>query len=1065
MRVTIPGVMRQVARGLIGLVLLPLFLTAPAAADPTILFVTQPPFGNDFATANAVFANHRAETANTPRGGDLWIRYGDGTLRNLTAEAGYGLTARQEIAVREPCVHWSGTRALFSMVVGGTTQNNYTQVFWQIYEVRGLGPAETVQITRLTQPANANNVSPIYGTDDRILFTSDRPHNGNALLYPQLDEYESTPTVTGLWSMAADGTDLRLLDHAVSGAFSPLVASDGRVLFTRWDHLQRDQQNNEGTLQYGAFNYASETSTQALATNAEIFPELRRQPSGSYWHGHTMNVFFPWQVNEDGTGLETLNHVGRHELARYFDSSHQGLPEFIAPSQRRTADLVLQMREDPLRPGYFYATTAPEFGTHAAGRIIGFDAREDVNADDFQVDYLTSALSDDIVPDSQTPPAGHPGHFRNPLPLSDGSLIAVRTTSPYADRAENGLLSSRDDFHLVRLVSGTPDWTPGARVIPGGISKSISYWDNQTYRQLSYSGPLWELDPVEVRAQPRPPRHSDPLPAIETALLRAELGGDAAIARLRAFLVERNLALIVTRNVTRRGDKQQDFNLKIAGSTTQTTAPGATPIEISHLQLFQGDLIRGYSQFRSGRRPLAQHLHDGMLQPLGGGAPPASVPLAADGSAAALVPAGRALTWQLVQSDGTPVVRERYWVTFAAGEVRVCTNCHGINTIDPVVRQPPPTNPPEALRELARWWQATYDSGTPAAATPTTTAVPATPTRTPLPPTATRTPLPPTATRTQTATRTALPFTATRTATTVPVTPAQVSGRVRYYRGDRAVAGVVLPSGATSTGTGQFTLSAPIGVNLLLAPARSGSNGSAVSALDAAWALQVVAGMRTFDADQQRACDVTGDGTISGLDATRILQWLVGAIPRLPVAERCGSDFLFVPEPAGAANQRLIPPTTTLTSCQPGAVALEPLAGISAGQDFRAIAIGDCTGNWQPPGAAFTRARPVRLRVAVARLPRHGDLRLRIAVPAAAHALELEVRFDPARTRFQRVHALGRRGGLLVRAAEVEPGTLRIAAASARPIFRTRLDVRLTSAPGDHTVAAPRLISAAVDGL
>ena len=267
--------------------------------------------------------------------------------------------------------------------------------------------------------------------------------------------------------------------------------------------------------------------------------------------------------------------------------------------------------------------------------------------------------------------------------MSDGTLVAVHTTSPYGDRAENGLLSSRYDFHLVRLVSGTPDWVPGARLIPNGISKSITYWDNYSYTQLSYSGPLWELDPVEVRARPRPARHSNPLPAIETTVLREELGDDAAIARLRAFLVARNLALIVSRNVTRRADQQQDFNLKIAGSTTQTIAPGATPIEIAYLQLFQGDLIRGYSQFHQGRRPLAQLLRDGLLPPLDA-APPASVRLAADGSFAALVPAGRALTWQMVQDDGTPVVRERYWVTFAAGEMRVCTNCHGINTTDVV---------------------------------------------------------------------------------------------------------------------------------------------------------------------------------------------------------------------------------------------------------------------------------------------------------------------------------------------------------------------------------------------
>jgi len=1014
--------MRHVPRWLIGLLLL---LAAPASGEPTVLFVTQPPWGNDFATVNAVFGNHRAETAQTPRGGDLWIRYGDGTLRNLTAEAGYGLAPRQEIAVREPCVHWGGTKALFSMVIGGTTQNNYTQVFWQIYEVSGLGAGQTVQITRLPQPANANNVSPVYGTDDRILFTSDRPHNGNQLLYPQLDEYESTPTVTGLWSMNPDGTDLRLLDHAVSGVFSPLVASDGRVIFTRWDHLQRDQQNNEGTLQYGAFNYASETSTQALATNAEIFPELRRQPSGSYWHGHTMNFFFPWQVNEDGTGLETLNHIGRHELARYFDSSHNGLPEFIPSQNRRTADLVLQLREDPLRPGYFFATTAPEFGTHAAGRIIGLDAAPDVNADDFEVDYITSALSDDVVGDGQTPPTGHPGHFRNPLPLSDGSLIAVRTTSPYADRAINGLLSSRYDFHLVRLVSGSPNWTPGARLIANGISKSISYWDNQSYRQLSYNGPLWELDPVEVHARPRPPRHADPLPAIETTVLREELGGDAAIARLRAFLVERNLALIVSRNVTRRGDKQQDFNLRIAGGGTQTTAPGATPIDIAFLQLFQGDLIRGYSEFHEGRRPLAQLMHDGLLPPLSG-APPASVRLAADGSLAALVPAGRALTWQMTTADGTPVVRERYWVTFAAGEMRVCTNCHGVNTTDPVVNQPPPTNPPQALRDLARWWQTTYDAGAPATATPTNT---------PLPPTATRTP----------------------TATAPPATPAQVSGRVRYYRDDRPVAGVALP-GATSDATGAFSTMAPIGADLMLAPSRAGT-GNGVSALDAAWALQAAGGLRTFDADQRRACDASGNGTVSALDAAHILQQVVGMIDQLPVAAQCGSDFAFVPVPAAAANQRLIQPSSDTSSCRPGAVALEPLAGAAANQDFRAIAFGDCTGNWQPPAAAFRRTRAGTARLGPAQRVGRRELRVPIAVPSSTQALALELRYDPALLRFKRVRALG---GTMVQASEPSPGTVRFAAASTGrglrlvALFAPRVpgasvsDVRITRAQVDE---------------
>jgi uncharacterized protein (TIGR03437 family) len=677
------------------------------AALPTILFVTQPPFGGDFASTNAVFGNHIASTGQTPRGGDLYIRYSDGTLRNLTAEAGLGIKAGEEIAVREPSVHWSGAKALVSIVTGGTTKNDLHPVYWQMYEVTGIGKGETIRFRKLSQPSDYNNISPLYGTDDRILFTSDRPHNGSRRLYPQLDEYESTATNTGIWSMKADGSDLKLLDHAVSGDFTPIIDSFGRVIFTRWDHLQRDQQNNEGTLDLGAFNYASESSDEQLSTNTEIFPELRRQVSGSNLHGHTINQFFPWMMNEDGTGLETLNHIGRHELLSWFNSSRDGLPEFIPASARRTATNLLQLKEDPQRPGYYYGTRAPEFGTHASGQIIGLYGAPSVVADNMQVDYITDPVTYSVLPDG-TPTQNLPGHYRNPLPLSNGSLIAVQTTSPYDDEPSGSPLSSRYDFRLVRLRAGTPYWTTAERIIPGGITKAISYFDNQTYQQLSYHGQMWELDPVEVRVRTIPQKHTDPLPDIEKQILSEEMGGQAGIDRFKTFLESRNLALVVSRDVTRRADKQQDFNLKIFGSSKQTAEAGAVPVEVAYMQFFQGDLIRGYSNFGpGGRRPLAQVMHDGLTTNIAG-APAGSVQLGSDGSMAALVPARRALSWQMTKANGEPVVRERYWMTFAPGEMRSCANCHGVTPTDVVLKQTIPTNPPQALRDLARWMKTSY---------------------------------------------------------------------------------------------------------------------------------------------------------------------------------------------------------------------------------------------------------------------------------------------------------------------------------------------------------------------
>ena len=92
------------------------------------------------------------------------------------------------------------------------------------------------------------------------------------------------------------------------------------------------------------------------------------------------------------------------------------------------------------------------------------------------------------------------------------------------------------------------------------------------------------------------------------------------------------------------------------------------------------------------------------------GAPAGSVLLGPDGSMAALVPAHRAMTWQLTAPNHAPVVRERYWLTFQPGEIRVCASCHGLNSQDQA-GQAAPNNSPEALRTLLRFWKFEQDGG------------------------------------------------------------------------------------------------------------------------------------------------------------------------------------------------------------------------------------------------------------------------------------------------------------------------------------------------------------------
>ena len=743
----------------------------PGAGSTTphpILFVTQPPLPGDFTTVNSVFGNHKAGLQESTRGGDLWIRYPDGALKNLTATAGYGTDGFQganAIAVRDPAVYWDGTKAIFSMVVGAPTeQYQVATYYWQLYEIKGLGQNEMPVITKVpNQPANYNNVSPIYGADDRIIFTTDRPRSGEAHLYPQLDEYELAPTVSGLWSLDPATGDLRLLNHAPSGDFTPILDSFGRVVFTQWDHLQRDQQadgdanagtgeNCDGGATYGTFNYADETATAAiLADRTEVFPEPRACRgdllAGANLAGHSFNHFLPWQINEDGTESEILNHLGRHELHGYIPASitdDDKVVEYYGQYSRFNQNRInnlLQVRESPATPGLYYGIDAPEFGAHAAGQVISLNAPPTLDADHIQITYVTHR---DTASTDDTPTAHHSGLYRDPLPLADGAVVVAHTNETREDRNEGSREQpqSRYAFRLKLLAPGANGHMVAGPFLTAGISKSVNWWDPDV--KVTYSGELWELQPVEVRARPRPPRLVTTLPGPEQQIF-VQAGVDPT--QLRAYLSQHDLALLVTRNVTTRDDfdRQQPFNLRVPGGV-QTVASDFAPTDqwydVAHLQIFQADQLRGWTGCcsttpRAGRRVLAQVLHDPAalaINPANPAGPGGSVQIAADGSVAAFVPARRALAWQLTDPNGVGVVRERNWITFQPGEIRVCGSCHGLSELDQA-GQAAPANQPQALLTLLQHWKSTVCNGDACpvvTATPTTTPT-VTPTVTPTP--------------------------------------------------------------------------------------------------------------------------------------------------------------------------------------------------------------------------------------------------------------------------------------------------------------------------------------------
>ena len=458
-----------------------------------------------------------------------------------------------------------------------------------------------------------------------------------------------------------------------------------------------------------------------------MFPERFGKAARDGVHDHTFNFFLPWMSSQDGTGLETHNHVGRHELglfsfAKFVNaqgSPTSGLSDQVG-ARGANADLVNTgakldafhyLREDPTHPGTYYAVRSQEFGTHGGGCIMSFPGEPARRPQDMKVTLVTP---------ENTCGAGGPALYRSPVPTADGKLLASVSTVTYLSTSGTAQDAAPYNYRLSFLkqqgAQFTPD--PAGKVTPAeGITKTLN----------GKKVTMWEWDAVELRERTRPEFTTmEPMEAPEASIFADPTLG-VSVNEFRKFLTDNGLALIVSRNVTLRDgfDRQQPFNLSVPGGAQSTAqGSGATVFSVDNMQLFQALQLRGVkNDVTRGRRVLAQPMkpvkvgNKNVNPSATPNAPPGSVKIAADGSVAALVPADRATTWQLVNSaaPGDPkkgtdgVVNERFWLSFRPGEVRVCANCHGVSDKDQTGGlHDTITNPPQALRDLINHYKTNF---------------------------------------------------------------------------------------------------------------------------------------------------------------------------------------------------------------------------------------------------------------------------------------------------------------------------------------------------------------------
>jgi len=691
-----------------------------------ILFVTQVAPAIPHHTVTSIDGSLLASTAAAPRGGDLMIVYPDRSVRNLTRDAGFGISTQLQagdnaIAVRDPHVHFSGTKALFSMVKGAPADASDTRSFyWQIYEITGFGQTETPVITLVPNQNPAfNNVQPAYLSDGRIVFSTDCTVTGERHLYPAIDEKGMGPAGTGLWTVdpQAAGRAPVMLTHAPSGAFEPFVDSFGRVMFTRWDLLQRDELAHTQGLY--PRDYQSEAANATYGNISEVFPEPL--PGENEPFGLAFDLFLPWTINQDGHELNTLNHLGRHELTPDFprSGSEAGLENFQAsvpdlppggalPANTR-ATSFLHLSEHPSMPGRYLGVDVLATSV-SAGRAVSVLVPPTLNPDEVTVSLISQL-----------------GLARDTSWLADNRLMGSWVPGPQLQHSHYGGDPNQQpippDFiptscFTIRIATGPTRLDRGTSLVAPVTLTTTQFVSGA---EVTRTANLWQLQPAEVRSRTVPPPITVPL---ETPEASAFIAAGVSPSGFRTWLRDNNKAIISSRNVLNRdgADRQQPFSLALPDNGLSNTVPGAFTHTVDRVQFFTGEYLRAYAPEAGtspnpGRRITARPVNEEAFasNPPSPGPGGGSVNVAPDGSMAAIVPAGRAMTWQLSDPQDNAVVRERYWLSFHAGEIRMCTSCHQVNT-ESQSGTPGAKNSPEALRSLLSYWK----SANPAAPGPAT---------------------------------------------------------------------------------------------------------------------------------------------------------------------------------------------------------------------------------------------------------------------------------------------------------------------------------------------------------
>lgn len=194
-------------------------LANPLVSGQPIVFVVRQQYRRDHHNTETMFQTGEINTGSFQGGGALK------TLDVATSRVRTLVDVPQGVA-RDPDVNFDGRRILFSMRRDRSDD-------YHLYEVRADGSG----LVQFTFGAGVSDIDPIYLPDGRICFTSTREPK-----YCMCNRH----IMGNLFTMEADGSNLQQIGHSTLHEGHAALAPDGRILYDRWEYVDRDFGDAQG---------------------------------------------------------------------------------------------------------------------------------------------------------------------------------------------------------------------------------------------------------------------------------------------------------------------------------------------------------------------------------------------------------------------------------------------------------------------------------------------------------------------------------------------------------------------------------------------------------------------------------------------------------------------------------------------------------------------------------------------------------------------------------------------------------------------------------------------------